>query len=383
MRIKENSIRNFLKGHMAASLIDTHMDMPNPFQNDEHLVVTGSSIPYYLWHSGQSDDYLYKPPSDIDLVLATPPGQHRSHTNIPIYQQQIESIAKKAAKMAGYSLLSSNSTGRYDRSITVERHFEPDEIQHVINNTRIQEVLDKNDISDLKITRPRTIQISMDMMVLDNTILPTQAFETHPNAQQSLLRHQSPAASLAFKMARSTLQEENTNLYARPGDFIDMYNIFNAHGYEHDPKLLRVMAVIALAQQVSPSFEPACFTGESLKKNQNDFKESMQSFYGFNFSDYETQKILDFWHSLSEEVFPHESSDAPLLSEEEDEFIINFLMPYSGDPKESIRPELLAQNNSLRDVFNKHDTLIERVKNSSFFQQRITFQQDAPYEVEI
>jgi len=82
MRLKEQSLKNLLKGHMSAAILDSFMTVDNPFENGEKIVSTGSVIPYYLWHKGKSEAYLYKPPSDMDMVLSSPLHNERKVSNI-------------------------------------------------------------------------------------------------------------------------------------------------------------------------------------------------------------------------------------------------------------------------------------------------------------
>lgn len=382
MRLKSKSIHNFLKGHMSANILDSFMDRPTPFENGEKMVATGSAITYHLWHKGLSDNYLYKPPSDIDMVLSTPDENERSISNIAKFRKIMQEATYDAVSHAGFEIAASVG-GRYDNSHSVKRTFEPDEIEHILLNSRISEVLALHEIDNIDINEPATVTIPIDTMVLDNTVLDTQVFETHPNAEDSALRYQSLSASLAFKIARSTLGRGFEQNERRPGDIIDIYNLVHAHGYDHDPQLLRVMAVVALAQQLPSAFDSKDYTGELLHRSVDDMQDALQTRYGTRFSRGNTETAVKLWEDIVHDVFPVTDESAPLLTNEEDEFIMNFLMPFSGDPRESIVPELLQGNESLRNVFNKHDELAERIKNSTFFQQRITYRQMATTEIEI
>ncbi|MGH1402663.1 MAG: hypothetical protein ACRBDL_00310 [Alphaproteobacteria bacterium] len=382
MRLRDQSVHNFLKGYMSASILDSLMEAPTPFEDDEKMVVTGSAITYYLWHKGLSEKYLYKPPSDLDVVLSTPKENERSISNITKFRHMMQDASKDAIENAGFEL-SASIAGRYDNSLNIKRTFTPDEIKDILFNTRIAEVLKDNQIDNVQIDKEFTTSISMDTMVLDNTVLNTETFPTHPNAEDGMLRYQALSASLAFKVARSTLGRGFEQSQRRPGDVVDIYNIVNAHGYEHDPALLRVMAVVALAQQLPSAFDQREYTGHLLHRNAEELQDALRQHYGTRFSLSNTQMVIDVWEDIVHDVFPAWEDDDPILTQEEDEFIMNFLMPMSGDPKENIIPELLQGTTPLKEVFNQHDELAHKIKNSTFFQQRVTYRQTASMEIEV
>ncbi len=382
MRLRDKSVENFLKGYMSASILDSLMDMQAPFENDEKMVVTGSAITYYLWHKNLSDRYIYKPPSDLDIVLSTPQENEKSISNITKYRNMMQDASRQAVENTGFELAASVA-GRYDNSLNIKRTFAPDEIKEILTNTRIAEVLKEHEVDDFQIDKEFTIPISIDTMVLDNTVLNTQTFDCHPNAEESVLRHQALSASLAFKIARSTLGRGFVQNERRPGDVVDIYNIVNAHGYDHDPALLRVMAVVALAQQLPSAFDQQEYTGHLLHRNADELQEALHKHYGTRFSKSNTQMVVDVWEGIVHDVFPAWEDDEPILTKEEDEFIMNFLMPMSGDPRENILPELLQGTKQLREVFNEHDELAQKIRNSTFFQQRVTYRQTASMEIEV
>jgi len=382
MQLRDKSIHNFLKGYMSASIIDSIMDVPTAFEDNEKMVVTGSAITYYLWHKGLSERYLYKPPSDLDLVLSTPKENERSIGNITKFRHTMQDACKQAVKNTGFQLVA-ESPSRYDTSLSVKKVFTPDEVTNILLNTRISEVLKEHKIDDFQIDEDFTVNLSMDMMVLDNTVLDTYVFPNHANAEGSMLRHQALSGSLAFKIARSILEGGFDEHQRRPGDIVDIYNIVNAHGYEHDPALLRVMTVVALARQLSGDFSADDYTSEVLDRNAEELQDALKAYYGTRLSLSSTQMVVDVWEKIVHDIFPTQADDEPILTNEEDEFIMNFLMPMSGNPRDNIVPELLQGTKKLQNVFNRHDELAYNIRNSTFFQQRVSCRQISPSEVEV
>ncbi|MGH1456683.1 MAG: hypothetical protein ACRBDI_07870 [Alphaproteobacteria bacterium] len=382
MRLKEQSIKNFLKGHMSAAIIDSLMDISNPFSNGEKMVFTGSAIPYYLWHKGKSENYIYKPPSDLDMVLSTPLGNERTISNIQKFRNIMSDLTAEAANHAGLNVSFANEN-RYDNTLMIKGEYSPAQVQEALFGSRIKEILDQYGIDKVDIKSPITVTTTMDTMVLDNTILNIEKFDCHPNAEESALRYQSLSTSLAFKIARCTLRRGFEQAERRPGDVVDAYNIVNAHGYQHEPALLRIMTVIALALQVPTSFDPNEYTGGLLHRDPAELHEALIGHYKTSFSKASTDKIIKTWEDIVNDVFLQHSLDAPILTEQEDEFITKFLMPDSGNPKNCIMPELLQGTKELKDVFNKHDELAEKIKNSTFLQQRISYRQISPSEIAI
>ncbi len=382
MRLKPQSIQNFLKGHMSAAILDSFMEIENPFKHGEKIVSTGSVIPYYLWHKGKSDNYLYKPPSDLDMVLSTPLGNKRKASNITKFRKSMFDASSHAIEHAGFKITHANEN-RYDNTLMICAEYSPDQVQDALFNSRIKEILEQHDINRVDITTPINVSTSIDTMVLDNTVLNIEKFDCHPNADDSVLRHQSLSTSLAFKIARCTLRRGFEQAERRPGDVVDAHNIFNASSYEHEPDLLRIMTVVALALQVPTSFDPDQYTGDLLHRAPDELFEALQQHYKTPFSRASTDKIIKTWEGIVNDVFPLHSDGEPILTAQEDEFIMNFLMPESGHPKESIIPELLQGTTELKSVFNKHDELASKIKNSTFFQQRVSYRQISQSEIEI
>ncbi len=382
MRLKEQSLKNLLKGHMSAAILDSFMSIDNPFENGEKIVSTGSVIPYYLWQKGKSEEYLYKPPSDMDMVLSSPLHNERKVSNIYKFRKTMFDTTSHAVQQAGFQITHS-CENRYDNVMMVQGEYSPDQIQEALFNTRIKEVLQGYGIDKIDVTSPIHVQTTIDTMVLDNTVLNVNTFDTHPNADESVLRHQSLSTSLAFKIARCTLRRGFEQTERRPGDVIDAHNIVHAAGYEHEPDLLRIMTVIALALQVPTSFDSHEYTGDLLHRAPDELHDALKHHYNTPFSKAGVHKVVDTWEEIVNDVFPNHLPDTPILSAKEDEFITNFLIPDSGHPKHSIVPELLQGSAELKNAFNKHDELASKIKNSTFFQQRISYRQISPTEIEI
>lgn len=381
MRLKDGAIKNFLKGHMAASIMDGFMDIPNPFENGEHMVITGSASTYYLWHKGLSENYIYKPPSDLDIILSVPANNKKSHSNVPVYQALMKTAAIDTIRLAHFKDTVAISD-RYDTKINASKTFSPDEIQEIIHGSRIKEILDLYELKDVHIDEPVTASIVVDMMSLDNTIMGTKTFYNHPNAEESMLRRETLSASLAFKIARTTLKEADAG-FQRPGDLVDAFNIMQASGFEYNPTLLRIMTVIALARQVPTGYDFKARGFDRLDQNASEFKNALRHHYNFFTSSQTTQRILDAWDNIANETFPEARKSDQFLTPSEESFLMNFLMPYSGDPRHSIDTELLKDTPEKRKVFEDRPEMDKNIKNSSFLQQRVTFRQISPQEIEI
>lgn len=382
MRLKQDRIVNMLKGHMSASIIDSLMVQENPFDQDEKLVSTGSVIPYYLWHKGLSEEYIYKPPSDLDFVLSSPIEKERTVANITKYRQQMYDIIEGAVEHSGFTVHASNGN-RYDNTLSIVGTYTPDQVQEALFESRLKDVLSEYGIEHLNIKDDITVKTNIDTMVLDNTVLEPNIFASHPNAQDSCLRHQALSTSIAFKIARCTLRRGFEQINTRPGDVIDAHNILNAYGYEHDPDLIHVMCVVALALQVPEQFDASHYVGRLLHRDPEELHTALEQHYRTRFSKSSTLKAIASWEQLVNDVFPNHRYDAPMLDDNEERFIMNFLMPYSGAPKESIVPELLQSQDALKCAFNKNNELGPRIKNSSFFQQRVSYHQISPLEIEV
>ncbi len=221
MRLKKNIIENFLKGHITSSILDSMMDVASPFDKDTHLVLTGSAITYHLWHKGVSRDYYYKPPSDIDFVLSRRGNQERSVSNTIKFNDDISDFCVSATKRAGIDIVNV-APQNYETQINVSKTFSPDEIHHIVYESRMKEIIEMYGIEDFHITSPVSVSTMIDTMVLDNTVMTPRVFEDcHPNAEASAIRHQALPSSLAFKMARSML-DKFSQQSERPGDVLDI-----------------------------------------------------------------------------------------------------------------------------------------------------------------
>lgn len=382
MRLKNGIVKNLLKGHMSAKLLDSFAEVENPFTNGEKMIVTGSSVPYYFWQKGLSQNYLYKPPSDVDFVLSVPDENERKISHISQFRDQMYTASREAIDIAGFEPAHSNKD-RYENIMSVRAAYTPEQAQEAIFGTRIKEVLDIYGITELEITAPVEVSTNMDTMVLDNTVLEAKQFTTDTLSHTSLIGHQSLTSSLGFKIARNTLRRAFDQNQTRPGDIIDAHNIFHCHGYEHDPDLLHVMTVVALAHQAPTSFEGPEYTGDLLHRNIDELHESLTRHYGTHFSKQTTATAIDTWNILVNDSFPSHKAGVPILTNSEEDFIFNFLSPYSGDPQESIQPDLLQYNDALRSVFNQNSDLANKIKSCSFFQQRISYRQISSCEIAI
>lgn len=382
MRLKDGVIKNFLKGHMAASIMDGFMDIPNPFKKGEHMVITGSASTYYLWHKGLSKDYIYKPPSDLDIILSVPPENEKSTDNISYYQTMMRKAAIDAIHTAQFDHTITMSD-RYDTKINAKKTFTPDEIREIIHGSRIKEILDQYQMKDVPIDKPVSASIVVDMMSLNNTIMENKVFYNHPKGEESLLRRETLSASLAFKIARTALKETDAGLQ-RPGDLVDMFNTMHAAGFEYNPALLRIMAVIWVASQVpSVGFDFRGHGFDKIRQGVPKFRDDLREHYNFCTSAEATKRVLEAWDSIAYEIFPEARKSDKFLTPSEENFVLNFLMPLSGSPRESIDTGLLKDTPEKRAAFEKHPEMEENIKSNSFLHQRVTFRQIAPREIEI
>lgn len=384
MRLKDHALKKFLRGHIAAEMMKSYMDIPNPFSNGENMVVTGSSTTYYNWHFGLSDVYAYKPPTDLDLVLSVPPERERSTDNIRPYRNMMLDATSAAAENSGFE---STVTMRdqYDARILVTKTFEPEEVKAILGQQRIAGVLLQmgvNDLNDLKVDSPIASQIPVDLLALNPGVLKTRTFGAHPNAETGLLRREDPSASMAFKMARSFLGKHRESDYPKPGDLIDMFNTLHTDGYVHDPKLLRVIAVVSTALQVDGQFDFKTRGLNRISGGTDPFREAVREAYGSRIDKKAAESILQTWQRVAREAFPEiAQGKEDIFKPQEVDFIMNFSVPQSGEPSNSIAPELLEQTPEGQEAFRAHPEMKDNIKNSTFMQQRVTFMQISPQEI--
>lgn len=357
------------------------MEIDNPFEKGEHMVVTGSAATYYNWHSGVSETYTYKPPTDLDLILSVPLDIPRSRANISRYQQMMVGAAHAAARHAGFQS-AVTMPDRYDTRMMVSKTFEPEEILEALSQERIGGVLKQHGITNLQIDKPFEAKLVVDMMSLDNTIVRTRTFGSHPNAEASLLRREDPGASLAFKMARSFMGDHARD-YPKPGDLIDMFNTLHTDGFTNDPRLIRVMTVVAMARQIDGGFDFKTRGIEKISGGAEYFRRAVQNEYGSPLSPELAQTILDSWRDVAFVTFPELKDGVPIFKPNEQAFVMNFAWPYSDDPSNSIVPELLQETPEGAAVFSEHPEMASNLKHSTFLQQRISARQIAPQDIEI
>lgn len=382
MRLKDQSLKLFLRGHLAAETIKGFMDIPNPFEHGEHMVVTGSAATYYNWHNELAQTYAYKPPTDLDLTLSIPPDRKRHTGHVANYRDMMVAATHDAAKQAGFQSHIS-VPDRYDVRMLVSRTFEPEEVQAVLRHKQIASVLSRQGIRDVQVDQPFKSSLVIDLLALDPSILKTRTFGGHPNAEASLLRREDPSASLAFKIARSFLGAYGEKDTPKPGDLIDMFNTLHTDGYVHDPRLLRVMAVVATARQIDGRFDFKTSGHEKIYNDTEHFRRAVEAEYGGKLPVETAEEILQAWRSVAFDTFPEIEQDSPLFKPHEQAFVMNFAMPYSGDPRNSIVPELLQDTPEGAAVFAEHPEMRDNIKNSTFLQQRVTFRQISPQEIEI
>ncbi len=141
--------------------------------------------------------------------------------------------------------------------------------------------------------------------------------------------------------------------------------------------------MLSIANQVSSNFDYRELTARLLKKDTDTVMQLLKSHYRSNFSQTVISKHVHLWNDIAHDIFPNCTDGDLILTPEEDEFITNFLVPWSGNPKESIAPELLAESPALKGVFERHTTLADKIKDSTFSQQRISYHQISPSGIEI
>lgn len=382
MRLKDSSLKLFLRGHLAAEMIDSFMDIPNPFERGEHMVVTGSAATYYNWHNGLAETYAYKPPTDLDLILSIPQNKKRSQGRVSTYRDMMIGATQAAAQKAGF-LSAVTLPDKYDVRMMVKKTFEPEEIHAVLGQERIASVLEQQGIAGVEIERPLESHLVVDLLTLDPSMLKTRTFGGHPNSESSLLRREDPSASLAFKMARSFLGKGGQQDYPKPGDLIDMFNTLHTDGYVHDPRLLRVMAVVATALQVDGQFDFRTRGIEKIAGGVECFQRAVKNEYGGSLDARTAEDILQAWRKVSYETFPELQREEPFLRPDETAFVMNFALPASGDPRCSIVPDLLKKSPEGAAVFAEHPEMSDNIRNSTFMQQRVSFMQISPQEIEI
>lgn len=382
MRLKDNSLKLFLRGHLAAEMINGYMDIPNPFENGEHMVVTGSAATYYNWHSGLAQTYAYKPPTDLDLVLAIPPEHKPQPGRVSTYRDMMVAVTHDAAKQAGFQS-AVTMPDRYDVRMMVSKTFEPEEIEAVLAQDRIAGVLRRQGLNDIKVDQPMKSCLVIDLLALDPSIVKTRTFGGHPSAEASLLRREDPSASLAFKMARSFLGTCGQNDYPKPGDLIDMFNTLHTDGYVSDPQLLRIMTVVATARQIDGQYDFRAHGIDKILGGTERFQRAVEAEYGGRLPFETAEEILQAWRGVAFGTFPELRLGSALFQPHEQAFVMNFAMPYSGDPRNSIIPELLQETPEGAAVFAEHPEMQANIKNSSFLQQRVSFRQISPQEIDI
>ncbi len=370
-----------MRGHLAAEMVDSFMEIDNPFEKGEHMVVTGSAATYYNWHSGASEVYSYKPPTDLDLILSVPLDVPRNRENISLYQRMMVGTTHAAARHAGFQS-AVTMPDRYDTRMMVSKTFTPEEIREALEQERIAGILKQHGMTNPQIDKPFEAKLVVDMMSLDNTIVKTRTFSSHPNAEASLLRREDPSASLAFKMARSFLGDHARD-YPKPGDLIDMFNTLHTDGFTNDPALLRVMTVVAMARQIEGGFDFKTRGIEKISGGVECFRRAVEDEYGSTISPELAQNILESWRDVAFVTFPELKDGAPIFRPNEKAFVMNFAWPYSDDPSTSIVPELLQETPEGAAVFAEHPEMAENLRHSTFLHQRITSRQIAPQDIEI
>ncbi len=378
-KIQEKALQRIMKSDMSARLIDGLRDAPNPFEQDEHIVLTGSATSHYMWYRGMQDTYIYKPPSDIDLTLATPPGKERNLDNVPKYMRIMKDTVNHAIEQGGLTI-GAELISEYDGKIYAKKTYSADEMRTVLEQDRITDMLAKSGVFVDAIDLPDsvTVRTEIDLLILDNSIINTVGFDDSPD-KNSILRREAPSACVAFKMARAMLAHKDPLLFDKPGDYVDVYNTVNSPGYDHDPELLRIMTVIALARQAPTTFS---FDYSDLSESGNDpvhLQKSLRAKYNTHFDNNKTQSVLEAWRGVAKDIFPDiEENGAQPLTEREEDFVMNFLNPLSGDPSVNIDIDLLRQSDAAKSVFETYPEMEALVKGSTFSHHRIAFQQISP-----
>ena len=379
--INEKALERIMKSDMSAKLIDGLRDAPNLFEEGEHIVLTGSATSHYMWYKGLQDNYIYKPPSDIDLVLATPADKERSLDNVYKYRdamvQCIDHAITQIGEQPRFGLIA-----EYDGKKYVNKAYNQEEIRAVLEQPLIQGLLTQSGIDTDNITLPESVSVrtEIDFLILDNSMVNAVGFSNTDNQESdALLRRESPTASVAFKIARAMLADYDS-VYQRPADTVDVYNAMLSPGYDNDPALLRIMTIASLARLVPAHFD---FEYAPLLSQDDEsattLQRNLRAVYNTHFNRDHALSVLNSWNETTLDIFPdRDEKGAPKLSQEEEDFIFNFLLPQSGNPALNINTELLKSDEDALEAFRSYPELESLLKSSSFSLQRIAFKQIAP-----
>ncbi len=377
MRIKGEAIDTLLKSHLSSALIDGIRDAQNPFDKGEHIVMTGSANAHYMWYKGLQDNFIYKPPSDIDFTLSIPQENERSIENVSTYRNQMLDMLDASIGAAG-AKKTWEGIGEYDGKIYVKRTYSADEIKEIFDSPRMQKILHDAHIDDIEIPEETTVTTELDMLVLDNAIVEPLMFDNSVSDQNSALRREAPESSIAFKLARAMLADKE-DMFNKPADKVDVHNILQSPDFNYDPATLRIMTVVALSRLANPTFD---FSYSPILDKENGAKklqDGLRGVYNRHFMSNKAMTVMKSWNDLVSEVFPEiDENGAPVLTEAEEDFIYNCIEPYSGDPRRSIKTDLLQKSDSLKSAFDAHPEMKSQIENSTFSHHRIAFRQIAP-----